>query len=80
MAQLNTKIGSTRQAAYKEGKFLKRGTFILGGAALVVVMAPMVFVMFSQVAGRDYIQSENERNREFAVAEGQMMLEAEVKE
>lgn len=46
MAAINNKMENTRAAAYKEAKIMKRGTVILGGAAMVVLLAPMLFVMF----------------------------------
>ena len=46
MADINNKMETSRVAAYKEAKIMKRGTVILGGATMVVLLAPMLFVMF----------------------------------
>jgi hypothetical protein len=70
MAALKNKMETTREANYKEAKLIKRGTIILGGAAAVVLLAPMVFVMFHQVSGSKYLKSENEKSTEAAMEEG----------
>jgi hypothetical protein len=46
---------------------MKRGGFILGGATFLVVFTPIIFVTFKQVAGKDYIESENDKAREVAI-------------
>ena len=46
---------------------MKRGGFILGGATFLVVFAPIIFVTFKQVAGKEYIDCENDKSREAAI-------------
>ena len=70
MARINNKMESNRNAIYKETKVLKRGSTLLGGAAFIVIFAPIIFVTFNQVVGKEFIDSENDKSREVAIEEG----------
>ncbi len=42
----------------------------MGGAAFIVIFAPIIFVTFNLVVGKEFIESENDKSREVAIEEG----------
>ena len=78
MAQINSKMGSAINTVSKEAKALPRGMFILGLGAAVTIFAPVIFVAFKRIQGCDYTESQNQKTKQAAIEEGELLLDAEV--
>jgi hypothetical protein len=52
--------------------------FILGLGAAVTIFAPVLFVTFHQVSGGEYMEKQDDKSKQAAIEEGQLLLESEV--